>query len=176
MKILNIHGYHGSAENAACGALRSLWSDVVSPFIDYDAESPAEVLGRLTELVEREKPDVITGTSYGGFFAAVLCARTGIPTVFVNPCLMPYYHLPLLGYEGDVRVFLPLFGELAGLDAAKTAAIVGGSDEVVTTHSFTRSLLGGRYFRVVPEGKHSGATLPLREFFGEVIPVLTDER
>ncbi len=168
MKILNIHGYRGSAENAAFAALKANDHDVVSPQLDYDILSPEEMLQKLSSTAHSEGAEMLVGTSLGGFFAAVISAETKLPVVLVNPCLMAFYHLPLLGWQGDVTQFIRLFGKTAELDADKTSCIIGGSDEVVTTHSFTRSLLGDKV-RVIPDGMHSGATLPLKEFFAEVI-------
>ncbi|WP_295112442.1 YqiA/YcfP family alpha/beta fold hydrolase [Ruminococcus sp.] len=167
--MLNLHGYGGSAENAAFAALKANGHDVVSPQNDYDAVSPREMVVKLKKLAADESIGLIVGTSLGGFYAAVLSAETGLPAVLVNPCLMAFYHLPLLGYTGDISEFIGLFGELEDLDKSRICAIIGGSDEVVTTHSFTRGYLCEERVTVIPAGKHSGATLPLAEYFGKVI-------
>ena len=169
MKIVNIHGYQGSAQNSAYSALEAVGAEIVSPQNDYERESPEDILGKLMSTVPEERPDMIVGTSLGGFFAAVLAARTGLPVILVNPCLMPFLHLPRLGYGGDVRPFMTPFGELARLPKENVRVIIGGSDEVIDTHEFAVSLFGSERVRVVPEGKHSGSTLPLKEFFGEML-------
>ena len=169
MKILNIHGYNGNPANSAYLALKGLGFHVVSPMLDYDAEIPEHILDRLLSIARKHQPDVIVGTSLGGFFGAVLSVRTGQPLVLVNPCLMPFLHLPRLGYKGEVQPFISLFGELSKLKKSSVSAIVGGSDEVIDTHDFTEILCGNSRFQVVPEGEHSGATLPLREYFAQVL-------
>ena len=169
MKILNIHGFRGSAENAAFGALTGLGHDVVSPAFDYDAVSADIVIEKLREIIRDEAPQYIVGTSYGGFFAALLSAETGISAVLVNPCLMPFYHLPLLGYEGDIGAMISLFGGLAKADRGIVKCIIGGSDELIDTHSLETRFYGAENITVIPEGLHSGATLPLVEYFSEVI-------
>lgn len=169
MKILNIHGYKGSSENCAFSALSRLGCEIVSPKLDYDAVSPEEVITELRDILSTEDIELIVGTSLGGFYAAVLAAETGLPVLLVNPCLMPFYHLPKLGYAGDIKPFIALFGKIADLDVGKAGCIVGGSDEVIDTHSFAEALFGGERFRVVPDGRHSGGTLPLPEFFGEML-------
>lgn len=168
MRIFNIHGYNGNPENSAYLALKELGCEIISPALDYDAETPEKILGRLTRIVGDCQPDTIVGTSLGGFYGAVLSLRTELPLILVNPCLMPFLHLPRLGYEGEIRPFLPLFGELSKLKNSSVSAIVGGSDEVIDTHDFTEILCGNSRFRVVPGGEHSGATLPLREYFAEI--------
>lgn len=71
---------------------------MVSPQNDYDAVSPREMVVKLKKLAADESIGLIVGTSLGGFYAAVLSAETGLPALLVNPCLMAFYHLPLLGY------------------------------------------------------------------------------
>lgn len=167
MKILNIHGYKGSSENSACFALKELGFDVISPQIDYDAESPENILSSLSNVLSDSKPDVIVGTSLGGFFALVLAVEIDLPARLVNPCLMPFITLPELGYSGDICGYIGLFGSFAKINQNNICAILGGQDEVISYHDFTKRVIKNHV--VYPEGKHSGATLPLKEFFGELI-------
>lgn len=168
MKILNIHGYGGSAENSACLALKELGHDVISPQIDYDAESSENIFGDIKKAVEENKPDHIVGTSLGGFFALLTAIRFNIPAALVNPCLMPFATLSELGYDGDISGFIRLFGNFADIRQENTAVIIGGRDEIVSYHdTVTRKLIEN--CTVIPDGKHSGATLPLKDYFGEVI-------
>ena len=169
MKILNIHGYRGSAENSAYSALKEIGCDVLSPQTDYDSAPPDEVMAVLRDIADNAEIGLIVGTSLGGFYAAVLAAETDLPVLLVNPCLMPFYHLPKLGYDGDIRPYIALFGELSYLDRSKVGCIVGSCDEVIDTHSFAKTLFENERFRTVPDGKHSGATLPLAEYFGEML-------
>lgn len=169
MKLLNIHGYKGSAENSAYEALTALGHETASPELEYDLLSPDETLDILLRKAGECGAEMLVGSSLGGFYAAVLSVRLGLPAVLVNPCLMPFLHLPRLGYVGDVRPFIRLFGELADIDGTKISVIVGGSDEVIDTHDMTRNLLKNSRFEVVPNGRHSGSTLPLKSFLGEVL-------
>ena len=169
MKILNIHGYGGSAQNAAYQAWQENGCQVISPALDYDALAPDAVHTMLRETVSAEGIDMVCGTSYGGFFAAVLSAELHLPAVLVNPCLLPFLHLPRLGYKGEIQPFLPLFGKLSALDSRIVRCITGGKDEVIDTHDFTANLLHHTNFRVIPDGMHSGFTLPLMEYFAEIL-------
>ena len=36
IKILNIHGYHGSPKNSAYLALEALGCEIIAPALDYD--------------------------------------------------------------------------------------------------------------------------------------------
>ena len=174
MLILNIHGYHGSPQNAAYAALQANGCDaIISPAIDYDAEAPENLLARLRGIIDEQNVGLIVGTSLGGFFAAVLSAETHLPVMLVNPCLMPFLHLPRLGFEGDIKPFIPLFGTLTKLDRDNVSCIVGDADEIISTHDFTEKLLHNARFRRIPGGHHSGATLPLPAYFGEMLHYYT---
>lgn len=175
MTILNIHGYGGTPQNAACVALKANGCDsIFSPQLDYDAETPDNILGRLRYLAADQNAELIVGTSLGGFFAAVLSAQMHLPVMLVNPCLMPFLHLPRLGFQGEITPFIPMFGTLNRLDRDNVSCIVGNADEIIDTHDFTERLFGNARFRRIPGGHHSGATLPLVEFFAEMLHYYTD--
>lgn len=167
MKILNIHGYKGSADNSACLVLKEMGFDVISSQIDYDAESPEKILEKLSEIISEIHPDYIVGTSLGGFFALLLSIESKIPTILVNPCIMPFITLTELEYSGDIRGFIKLFSNFANINQDNTRVIIGGQDEVISYHDFTKKLISN--YTVVPEGKHSGVTLPLKEHFSKII-------
>ena len=175
MKILNIHGYNGSPHNAAYAALNeNSCQDITAPSIDYDAESPEIILEGLKGIIADKQIELIVGTSLGGFFAAVLSAELNLPVILVNPCLMPFHHLPRLGFQGNIKPFIPLFGMLDKLESDNVSCIVGADDEIIDTHDFTERMLGNARFRRIPGGKHSGATLPLKTYFGEMLYYYTE--
>lgn len=172
-KILNLHGYKGSPENSAKKILdQSGCYEILSPVLDYDAIPPVQILEQLNRIVRESAPDVLVGTSYGGFFATALCATHQIPAILVSPCLLPFVQLPRLGCAWSVTDYFPVFSLLSGLDVSLTATIIGGQDEIIDTHDFTRNFLDNPHFTIHPEGMHSGATLPLQEFFSRVMPGL----
>lgn len=165
MKILNIHGYKGSAQNSAYSALENLGCDVISPEIDYDVLTPKKTLEMLHRQIIDNEVDIIVGTSLGGFYAAVLSAQLNLPVFLVNPCLMPFMYLPKLGYIKDVKPYMTMFGELFKLKKHNVSTVVGGQDEIIDTHELTKSILQNSHYALIPEGKHSGATLPLKQCF-----------
>ena len=177
MRILNIHGYCGTPRNAAYAALcENGCTEITAPALDYDAVPPDRMAERLRAFLSESRAELIVGTSLGGFYAAVLAAETGLPVFLVNPCLMPFLHLPRLGYSGDIRAYLPLFAELERLDSARVYCIVGDADEVIDTHDFAEHLFGNARLRVAEGGHHSGATLPLKEYFGEMLSGLNQTK
>lgn len=170
MIILNLHGYKGSSKNAAYSALKELGHEVISPQIDYDSFDADKIFSVIIDFYIESKPDIIVGTSFGGFFACLLSARSNIPAIVVNPCLSPFEILPKLGYTQDVTKFFDLtVHHFRRLKNENISAIVGGKDEVIGSHALTKSLLYNERYKVIPEGKHSGATLPLKEYFAECI-------
>ena len=170
MNILNIHGYGGNSHNAAYMALqKNGCSEITAPAIDNDSQSPEIILERLQNIIADKQIKLIVGTSLGGFFAAALSAEKNIPVILVNPCLLPFLHLPRLGFNGDVKPFVSMFGTLAKLDSNNVSCIVGDADEVLGSHAFTEKFLGNTRFRRIDGGKHSGSTLPLTEYFLEMM-------
>lgn len=167
MKILNIHGYKGNAHNSAYAALEALGynGDIVSPQLDYDTTRPEKVLEILHQQIAENKVNIIVGTSLGGFFAAVLSAQLNLPVILVNPCLMPFIYLPGLGYIKDVKPYMTMFGKLLKLKKYNVSTVVGGQDEIIDTQELTKSILQNSRYVFIPKGKHSGATLPLKQCF-----------
>ena len=78
MKVINIHGYHGNPENSAYTALNELKAEIISPYLDYDSETPDNILENLCKLIKEKNPDIIVGTSLGGFFATILSVSRSI--------------------------------------------------------------------------------------------------
>ena len=164
MKILNLHGYGSNPHNGFFHALvKYRVSDILLPVIRYDEEAPSAIFTRLVQLCREEEPDAITGSSMGGYFAALLSSTMGLRAVMVNPCMFPAITLPRIGMRdgGFLRQYLQLTGHLAALENAY--AIIGGQDDVIDYHDFTQFLLPPGHCIIVPEGGHASSTLPLGE-------------
>ena len=167
MKILNIHGYRGSCENSSFAALSALGVEIISPQMDYDTQSPDEILLFLNNLWQQHNCQAIVGTSLGGFYAALLSMKHHAKTVLINPCLLQFLLLPQIEESQNTLLFdyLRLFADIVKIDKNQIVAIIGEQDEVISTHDFTQNLLGKSRCILVPNGKHSGWTLPLRDIF-----------
>ena len=177
MKILNIHGYRGSGENSSFAALSALGAEMISPQMDYDAQSPDEILLFLNNLYQQNACQAIVGTSLGGFYAALLSIKHHAKTVLINPCLLPFLLLPQLNESQNTLLFdyLRLFADMVKIDKNQILAIIGEQDEVISTHDFTQNLLGKSRCICVPDGKHSGWTLPLGDIFKQQWAWLTGD-
>jgi len=167
MKILNLHGYNGSVHNSVYQVLLELQYEIISPRIDYDNVNPRQLLLNLSEIYDENDCGAVVGTSAGGFFAAQLCVMKQCPTVLINPCLMPFVYLPRLGYNSinGVFEFSEMFSDITKIHPELVSAIVGEDDEIIDTHEYTKTLLHNSKYIAVPNGKHSGFTLPLKEIF-----------
>lgn len=178
MKILNIHGYRGNAANAAYNALSECGFDIISLQIDYDRTSPETLMQLLSSQFANNFCSAVVGTSLGGFFAALISAKHECPAVLINPCLLPFLSLPRLGYKDDDGIveYIRLFSGIADADNSNISVIAGGKDEVIDTHDFTRNIFQNERYILVPDGMHSGATMPLTDIFKDHIDGFFGER
>lgn len=167
MTILNLHGYKGSANNSVYYVLVELGYNVISPQIDYDNILPKQLLSNLLQAYNDNNCSAVVGTSAGGFFAAQISVLKNCPTVFINPCLLPFIYLPRLGYNiiDGVIEFSEMFSEITKLNLELASTVVSEEDEIIDTHEYTKTLLNNSKYFSVPNGKHSGFTLPLKEIF-----------
>ena len=80
-KIMYIHGFGSSAQSGTVTRIRETFPN--AEVIAYDMPlHPAEAMSLLHDICEREKPDLIIGTSMGGMYAEQLY---GIDRICVNP-------------------------------------------------------------------------------------------
>lgn len=94
-KILYIHGFGSAGSTGTATIMRNLLYEkdvrVVSPDVPT---SPAEALPFLKSFAEQEQPDLIIGTSMGGFYAEQL---RGYKRILVNPS---FHMARLLTFRG----------------------------------------------------------------------------
>ena len=79
--MMYVHGFGSSGSSGTVMALRHHlphWQ-VIAPDLPVD---PFEALELLRSIVEREKPEIVVGTSMGGMYTQQLW---GVPRVVVNP-------------------------------------------------------------------------------------------
>lgn len=81
MKLIYFHGFASSGASGTVELLRKTFpsGEIIAPDIPVD---PLEALPMLKELVEKEQPDVIVGTSMGGMYAQQM---HGHLRICVNP-------------------------------------------------------------------------------------------
>ena len=80
-KLMYVHGFASSGSSGTVMTLRRHMTGwrVVAPDLPVD---PFEALRLLRDMVEREQPDIVVGTSMGGMYTQQLW---GVPRIVVNP-------------------------------------------------------------------------------------------
>ena len=86
MKILNLHGFLGAADNKNYQALCSLIAaeQIISPKLDYMTNAPEEILAALSAVVDADD-FVLVGQSIGGWYADQLSRQYHLPCILTNP-------------------------------------------------------------------------------------------
>lgn len=90
--MMYLHGFMSGANGAKQRQLQERFKGryrVIAPELDADPEHSLEIINRE---IERERPEIIIGTSLGGFMA-LECKPVNADVVIVNPCLFPQTQL-----------------------------------------------------------------------------------
>lgn len=163
-KLLYIHGYNGSPEGSSCRLFRKYMPQEEWQVIgmDYDQEDCAKALRQIRETIDREKIDLVAGSSLGGFLTLL---TTGIRRIVINPCYSPSVELPKLGPHNGLPAPSP---EMVATYAAfePQLKLFSSEERRLITGYFAEQdeLLGDRYqgvynedigrFAVIPGGHH----------------------
>jgi predicted esterase YcpF (UPF0227 family) len=115
MRAAFFHGLESPPVSEKNSILEKYFSEVYAPPMNYrDPSSFRRVLQDITEF----KPDVLIGSSMGGWFAFCLSTMTGIPTLLYNPALIG-------------RSFNPVVE--TGNEVPKQTVVLGKHDEVINS-------------------------------------------
>ena len=87
MKIAYLHGLESSNDPTS---LKIIWlnnnfDQVYTPSIKYHNK---ESFTSITAHIKKQSPDYIVGSSMGGYFAYLIGATLGIPTILFNPAVI----------------------------------------------------------------------------------------
>ena len=86
--MMYVHGFMSGANGAKQKQLQKMFEgryEVIAPELDGD---PDKSLAILNEVIREEKPEVIIGTSLGGWMT-VMCDSGDAKLIVVNPCTFP---------------------------------------------------------------------------------------
>ena len=83
-RILYLHGLESKQGGDKVSYLASNHY-ILAPYLNYYSPDIEEVL---LQLFENEKPDLIIGSSMGGYTANLLSSRFNIPALLLNPALI----------------------------------------------------------------------------------------
>ena len=87
-KMMYVHGFMSGANGAKQKQMQKMFEgrySVIAPELDGD---PDKSLNILNDVIRKEKPEVIIGTSLGGWMT-VMCESGEAKLVVVNPCTFP---------------------------------------------------------------------------------------
>jgi hypothetical protein len=82
MKALFLHGLESKAKSQKSDFLAKF--DAQCPAMDY--KNPG-MFNEILSMIQKDRPDVLIGSSMGGWFAYCLSTITGIPTILFNPAV-----------------------------------------------------------------------------------------
>jgi predicted esterase YcpF (UPF0227 family) len=124
MKILNLHGFMGEADNKNYKALCALIpvENILSPQLKYIETSPSELLRQLSDMVSDDNY-VFVGQSLGGWYADKLSRSFKCPCILTNPCYSPHL-LEIISGSGIPEQFIEEYRQLSVSDKNEIAYTV----------------------------------------------------
>lgn len=84
MNVWYLHGLESSVGGPKVDFLHSVADKVYAPKMDYNHP---EMFSSLLKLAKYNKPDLIIGSSMGGYFADALGSHLGVEVLLFNPAL-----------------------------------------------------------------------------------------
>ena len=87
MKIAYLHGLESSIDTSSVKIrwLKENFDQIYTPTIKYHNK---ESFTSITTHIKKQNPDYIVGSSMGGYFAYLIGATLGIPTILFNPAVI----------------------------------------------------------------------------------------
>ena len=140
MKILNLHGFMGEADNKNYKALCEIFSadDIISPKLYYKETSPEEILQQLSEMVDSDD-FVFVGQSLGGWYADNLSRKFARPCILTNPCYYPH-ELDIITTSGIPDEFEKQYRGLTTQDRNKRAYTLCSDDDTILPDNYADCL------------------------------------
>ena len=118
-----------------------------APAMDYTKE---DIFEEWLDYVKNEEPDLLIGSSMGGYFAMALATHTGIPVLVFNPAIHSR-SIEIKGLESGTE-------KLAGL------VVLGKKDEVINPGPTISMLQGTQNTLDINIEKEMGHRVPLDVF------------
>ena len=149
-RVLYLHGLESSNTGTKVDFLHEV-SDCFAPAMDY---ADINVEKHLLKMVQAFKPDVIIGSSMGGYAAMLLGNHFNIKTIAFNPAI-------------HSRSFDPEFNKLSNADPALgfTPVVVLGMEDDVINPLITKEILDDAFIDcVIEEIEGMGHRIPLLQF------------
>ncbi|HRR76419.1 MAG TPA: YqiA/YcfP family alpha/beta fold hydrolase [Ruminococcus sp.] len=154
MKILNLHGFLGEADNKNYKALCEMFpaEDIISPDIDYINTAPDELLRRFSDMIVTD--DIIfVGQSLGGWFADKLSRKFGCPCILTNPCNYPH-KLEIITSSGIAAEYVEQYRRMSACSENERAYTLCSDADTILPENFRDCVKLSRTVRRV-HGSHS---------------------
>ena len=154
MKILNLHGFMGEADNknykALCGIFPA--EDIISPKIDYITTAPEELLKCFSDMVNTDD-FIFVGQSLGGWYADKLSRKFKRPCILTNPCNYPH-KLELITASGIASEFVEQYRKMSSFDENERAYTLCSDADTILPDNYADCV---KLFRTVKRvhGSHS---------------------
>lgn len=154
MKILNLHGFMGEADNknykALCGIFPA--EDIISPKLNYMETSPEKLLDQLSDIVDTDD-FIFVGQSLGGWYADKLSRKIKRPCILTNPCNYPH-KLELITFSGIPADFVEQYGKMSSFDENERAYTLCSDADTILPDNYADCVKLSRMVKRV-HGSHS---------------------
>ena len=154
MKILNLHGFMGEADNKNYKALCRIFpsEDIISPKIDYINTAPEELLKYFSDMVNTDD-FIFVGQSLGGWYADKLSRKFKRPCILTNPCNYPH-KLELITASGIDSEFVEQYRKMSSFDENERAYTLCSDADTILPDNYADCV---KLFRTVKRvhGSHS---------------------
>jgi len=136
MKILNLHGFMGEADNKNYKALCKIFpaEDIISPKLDYMDTAPKILLKQLSDMVDSDD-FIFVGQSLGGWYADKLSRRFSRPCILTNPCIFPH-ELELITNSGIPADFVEQYREMTTIDNNERAYTLCSDEDTILPENY----------------------------------------
>ncbi len=152
-KVLYLHGLESNQGGPKVDFLTNMFI-THAPAMDY--RDPF-IAVKLAHIMENFQPDLIIGSSMGGYVGEILAETYGVPAILFNPALHNRSFDPAIEY--------PIEGEQADLQERKVV-VLGKDDDVIPPY-ITKLMLENNFnYKIVLE--EMGHQTPLNIFIDTV--------
>tara|TARA_B110000902_G_C14229795_1_gene558387 strand:- start:1059 stop:1538 length:480 start_codon:yes stop_codon:yes gene_type:complete len=148
-KVLYLHGLESKQGGPKVKFLRTRCC-VYAPSMDYRSNQLSENISKMEEF----KPDLIIGSSMGGYLAHIMSKHLRVPAILFNPAL----HSRSFELKIDSSTISQGTGDI------KQILLLGKKDNIIDPET-TKKLLGNNHQYIIEEGEHAHRT-PLDVFIG----------
>lgn len=134
MKIAFLHGLESKGKGFKNEYLDLIADSVWGPKIDY---REPRIYKKILSSIKEFKPDLVVGSSMGGFFAMLIGGELGVPVLAFNPAI----------HNRSIEVETPSIDRGSPVTRNKNLLVLGKADKVIDPYK-TLSIMnktGSRY-------------------------------